>query len=204
MKLLRGMAILFSGFLLLGCAAGGISSLPLRYEPSKELPSLQQKIGPTVALAPFKDERADTLYIGRHTPLHGRSTYYKSEPFPLETAIRDPLQEVLLKKGLKTMTIPAWDGRPESLTAIDADSVLMIQIKKFWTEGQDDLFLRTSIKTSVHLTIHLGVKKEGKAFMKNVEIEREKTVFGGGSEQIGQMVNEILTDVFDAFLSNPY
>ena len=189
---------------LLGCATGGVRSLPLRYEPSKEFPSLQQKIGPTVALAPFNDERADTLYIGLHTPFQGRTSYYKSEPFPLETAIREPLQEVFLKKGLMTMTLPAWDGSPESLKTIGADSVLMIQMKKFWSEGKDDLFLRTSIKSSVHLTIHLGVKREGKVFTKNVEVEREKTVFGGGSEQIGRMINEILTDVFDAFLLNPY
>jgi hypothetical protein len=204
MKQLRWFPVFLLGLILFGCAAGGVYSLRLRYEPSKELLSLQQKMGPVVAIAPFIDERADTLYIGLHTPFQGRAMYYKSDPFPLEAAIREPLQEVLLKKGLKTTVLSAWDGRPESLKAIDADSVLMIQIKKFWIEGKDDLFLRTSIKASVHLTIHLGVKKEGKAFTKNVEVEREKTVFGGGSEQIGQMINEILTDVFDAFLLNPY
>jgi uncharacterized lipoprotein YajG len=204
MMQLRWFPVFLLSFILFGCAAGGVSTLNLRYEPSKELPSLEQKMGPTVAMAPFKDERTDTLYIGVHTPFQGRTRYFKSEPFPLETAIRESLQEVLMKRGLKTTSIPAWDGRPESLKTIDADSVLMIQIRKLWVDGRDDLILRTSIKASVHLTIHLGVKKEGKAFTKNVEVEREKTVFGGGTEHIGQMINEILTDVFDTFLLNPY
>jgi hypothetical protein len=102
------------------------------------------------------------------------------------------------------VTAQNWDGSPESLKQIEADSVLMIHINKFWLEAKDDLVFRTTIKASVHLSIHLGVKREGKAFTRNVEIEREKTVFGGGAEHIGQMMNEILTDVFDAFLLNPY
>ncbi len=204
MKRLHWFSILLLGFFLFGCATSGTYSLRPRYESSKEFSSLQQKVGPKIAFAPFKDERPDSLYIGQYTPVQGAARYYKSEPAPLETAMMEALNDVLLKRGLRTMSIPSWDGTPESLRNIGADSILLIQIKRFWVEGKDDLLFRTSINTSIHLVIHLGVKKEEKVFTRNVEVEREKTVFAGGPEHMGQMVNEILTDVFDALLSNPY
>jgi len=204
MRFIRWSVLSIVALSLLGCATGGVQSLPVRYEPSKEFPYLQQKLGPTVGLAPLKDDRPETLYIGLHNMGRGVSTYYKSEPFPLEMAVRESLNEALTKKGLKTVFIQNWDERPESLKQIETESVLMIHIKKFWVEGKDDLLFRTTIKTSVHLVIHLGVKKEGKVFTRNVEVEREKSVLGGGTEHIKQVMNEILTDVFDTFLSNPY
>jgi hypothetical protein len=204
MKRHRWVSLFLFSLFLFGCATGGTYSLRPRYEPSKEFPSLQQKMGSKIAFAPFKDDRPDTLYIGQHTFAQGASRYYKCEPAPLETALLEVLNDVLLKKGLRTMSLPNWDGVPESLRNIGPDSILLIQIKRFWVEGKDDLLLRTRIKASVHLVIHLGVKKEEKVFTRNVEVEREKTVFAGGPEHMGQMVNEILTDVFDALLSNPY
>jgi len=75
----------------------------------------------------------------------------------------------------QTTPISEWDGKPESLKELDADSVLMIQIKQFWIEGSGAAF-RTNAKTSINLVIHLGVKKEGKVFSKNVEVNREATL----------------------------
>jgi len=203
MRSYRWFVILFLGFLILSCAKARTYSLYLRYQPVKEFPSLRQKIGPTLGIVPFKDERSDTLLIGIHTPLQGVSSYYKSDPFPLEKAIRDSLTEVLSRKGLKIVPVSAWDGNPESLKAIEADSVLMIQIKTFWTEAKAVHF-KTNTKTSAHFVIHLGVKKEGKAYTKNVTVEKEMTVFRLKPENVEQTANEILTEVFDGFLSDPY
>ena len=55
--------------LIPACAPGATYSLYLRYQPAKDFPSLQQKIGSNLGIAPFKDERSDTLYIGHHTSL---------------------------------------------------------------------------------------------------------------------------------------
>ena len=203
MRSYRWFVILFLGFLILSCAKARTYSLYLRYQPVKEFPSLRQKIGPTLGIVPFKDERSDTLLIGIHTPLQGVSSYYKSDPFPLEKAIRDSLTEVLSRKGVKIVPVSAWDGNPESLKAIEADSVLMIQIKTFWTEAKAVHF-KTNAKTSAHFVIHLGVKKEGKAYTKNVTVEKEMTVFRLKPENVEQTGNEILTEVFDSFLSDPY
>ncbi len=203
MRSYRWFVILFLGFLILSCAKARTYSLYLRYQPVKEFPSLRQKIGPTLGIVPFKDERSDTLHIGIHTPLQGVSSYFKSDPFPLEKAIRDSLTEVLSRKGLKIVPVSTWDGNPESLKAIEADSVLMIQIKAFWTEAKAVHF-KTNAKTSAHFVIHLGVKKEGKAYTKNVTVEKEMTVFRLKPENVEQTGNEILTEVFDSFLSDPY
>jgi hypothetical protein len=113
------------------------------------------------------------------------------------------LTEVLSLQGVKTIPISSWDGRPESLKTIETDSVLMIEIKKFWTEGRAVHF-KTNVMTSIHFVIHLGVKKEGKVFTKNVTVEKEMTVLRWTPEKVEQTVNEILAGIFDSFFSDPY
>jgi len=205
MKSYRWWLMISLCFFILSCTKAGTYSLSLRYQPMKEFPSLQQKIGSTLGMVPFKDERSDKLYIGIHTPLHlqGVSSYFKSEPFPLEKAIMDSLHHTLSLYGVKTISISDWDMKPESLKNMEADSVLMIEIKKFWTEGKAAL-LRTNAKTSVHFIFHLGVKKEGKVFTRNVEVEKEETLARLTQERVEETVNRILTDILDSFFSNPY
>jgi hypothetical protein len=203
MKLIRWLFILSLGFFVLGCAKTGTHSLSLRYQPVKEFSSLQTKVGPTLGMAPFKDERPDTLYIGLHTNLQGNSDYFKSHPFPLERAIMESLPDALSRYGVKTIPISNWDGKPESLKNMETDSVLMIEIKRFWTEGKASAF-RTTMKTTVQCVIHLGVKKEGKVFTRNVEVEKEMTVARSTPEKVEAMINQILTDIFDSYFSNPY
>jgi uncharacterized lipoprotein YajG len=79
----------------------------------------------------------------------------------------------------------------------------MVEIKRFWIEGRAVPF-KTNVKTSIHFVVHLGVKKEGKVFTKNVAVEKEMAVFMFSPEKVEQTVNEILTDIFDAFFSDPY
>jgi len=203
MKSIRWLFILSLGFFVLGCAKTGTHSLSLRYQPVKEFSSLQTKVGSTLGMAPFKDERPDTLYIGLHTNLQGNSDYFKSHPFPLERAIMESLSDALSRYGVKTIPISNWDGKPGSLKNMETDSVLMIEIKRFWTEGKASAF-RTTMKTTVQCLIHLGVKKEGKVFTRNVEVEKEMTVARSTPEKVEAMINQILTDIFDSYFSNPY
>ena len=203
MRSIRFLILISLGIFIFGSAKAGTYSLFLRYQPLKEFSSLQTKIGSTLAMAPFKDERPDTLYIGVHTNLQGDSSYFKSNPFPLEKAIKESLSDVLSRYGVKVVSIPNWDGRPESLKDIDADSVLMIEIKRFWTEGKASPF-RTSVRTMVQLVIHLGVKKEGKVFTRNVEVEKEMMVARSTLQKVETIMNQILTDIFDSYFSNPY
>ena len=203
MKSIRFLIFLSLGIFVFGCAKIGTHSLYLRYRSVEEFPSLQQKIGSTLAIAPFKDERTDTLYIGVHTNLQGDSSYFKSHPFPLERAIAESLSNALLNYGVKTISISNWDGKPESLRNMETDSVMMIEIKRFWTEGKAYTF-RTIVRTTVQCVIHLGVKKEGKVFTRNVEVEKEMTVARSTPEKVEDMINQILTDIFDSYFSNPY
>ena len=203
MKSVRWLFILSLGFFILGCAKAGTHSLFLRYEPVKEFSSLQQKIGSTLAMAPFKDERPERYYIGLHTNLQGDSSYFKSQPFPLDIAVKESLSKALSRYGVKTVPIPNWDGKPESLKNMETDSVLMIEIRRFWTEGKTSLF-RTKVKTIVQFVIHLGVKKEGKVFIRNVDMEKEITEARSTPEKVEAMLNQILTDVFDSYFSSPY
>ena len=203
MKAARFSLILLFGFSLLNCAGGRNSILYLQYQPQRDFPSLREKFGATLGMAPFQDDRPDTLYIGIQTPLQGVSSYFKSDPFPLKKEIEDSLSQALSRHGIKTVPIPDWDGKPESLKDLTTDSILMIQINKFWTEGRAQIF-RTIIKTSIELVIHLGVKKEGKVFTRSVEIEKEMTVARSTPERVEKTINQMLTDIFDVYFSKSY
>lgn len=202
MKSRRWLLVILMVFVF-GCAKGGTHLIRVQYQPLKEFPSLSGKIGPTLGLVPFRDERQDQLYIGTHTPYEGPSSYFKSDPFPLNQAIMDSISNTLSRFGVKTVSVLNWDGKPESLKAIEADSVLVVEIKRFWTEGKAGAF-RSIAKTSIHLIIYLGVKKEGKVFTRNVEIAREGTYARLTPKRVEAMVNQVLTEIFDAFFSNPY
>jgi hypothetical protein len=54
------------------------------------------------------------------------------------------------------------------------------------------------------MIIHLGVKKEGKVFTRSVDSEKELTVPRSTPERVEAMINEMLTEIFDAYFSNPY
>jgi hypothetical protein len=197
------ISVLFLITFALDWAEAKTYPLSLRYQPTKEFHSLQQKFGSTLGIAPFKDERQETSHIGVHVPFQGLMTHFESNPFPLEKALQESLINALSRVGMKVVSVSNWDGTPESLKNIDTDSVLMIEIKKFWTEGQASLF-NTNIKTRIQLTIHLGVKNEGAVFTKNNEIEKEMTVSRSTPARVETIINQILSDIFDTFLSSPY
>jgi len=190
-------------FSILSCAKGGTYSLYVQYQPIREFPSLQQKLGATLGVAPIRDQRSDTLYIGHHTSFRGVSSYFKSDPFPLEDAIKESLSQAVSRYGVKTVPVSDWDGKPESLKNMEVDSILVVEIKRFWTEGRAVAF-RTKVSTSVSLIIHLGVKKEGKVFTRNVYVGKEMTVARLTPERAEVTINQILTEIFDNFFSNPY
>jgi len=202
LKVLSSLVLFFIIFVV-DCAEANTYSIPLRYQPMKEFPSLRQKFGSTLSVAPFKDERQEKSFIGVHFPVRGSTTYFESNPSPLEKALQESLSNALSKFGMKIVPISNWDKTPESLKNIDTDSILMIEIKKFWTEGRASLF-GTTIKTTVQLVIHLGVKHESKVFMRNADIEREITVPRSTPERVEAIFNQILTDIFDAYFSSPY
>ena len=203
MNICRWMIVLVLSLFISCCTKAGTYSLHLQYQPSKEFQSLQKKIGPSLGIAPVKDERQETFYIGINNPIQGLPQRFKSEPFPLEKAIADSLSGALAGYGIKTIPVSGWDGSPESLKDMETDSVLLVEIKRFWAEGKAAPF-QGNLKTSIHFVFHLGVKKERKVLTKNVEVEREMTFFSVTPERVGTMVNQILTDIFDNFLTNPY
>ncbi len=189
--------------LMMGCAKAGTYLIHVQYQPMKEFPSLQEKIGPTLGLVPIKDERPDQLYIGSHTHYRGSKSYFKSDPFPLDRAMTDSVSQSLSRFGVKTVPTTQWDGNPRSLSLIETDSILMIELKRFWLEGWSGGF-RTTVKTSAHLVIYLGVKKEGKVYTRNIEVEKENTWPRITPERVATLINQTLTDMFDGFFTNPY
>ncbi len=203
MKAFRWLSILFLGLILFSCAKGGTSRLSVLYVPAKEFPNLQSKIGPDLAIAPFKDERPEPLYIGYYAPITGNYMYYRSEPYPLESALMTSLSQVLSHRGIKTLPVPAWNGKTDSLKTLDADSVLSVEIKKFWIEGRATV-LGTDITASIALLVHLGVKKEGRVITRNIDLERKTKDVRLTPAFAQQILNQMLTEVFDTFLSNPY
>ncbi len=195
------------GFILslfiIGLALGQTYPTNIRYQSVKEFPSLQEKIGSVLGIAPFKDDRPDKPYVGHQASFRRVSNYFKSEPFPLEEAISDSFSKAISRSGVKTIPIHNWDRKAESLKNVEADSILMIEIKRFWTEGITT-GRGTKVVTSIYLVIHLGVKKEGKVFTKNVYVMKERTIPVLTPDEVEQILNRNLARTFDDFLSNPY
>ena len=175
----------------------------IRYQSVRQFPSLQEKIGSILGIAPFKDDRSDKLYVGRQTSFQKVSNYFKTEPLPLEKAISDSLSKAISRSGAKTVPIHNWDGKAESLKNMEADSILTMEIERFWTEGIT-AGRGTKAITSIYLVIHLGVKKEGKVFTRNVYVMKERTVPALTPDEVEQTLNQNLDRTLDDFLSNPY
>jgi hypothetical protein len=112
--------------------------------------------------------------LGLHEPLAGSYTYFKSDPSPLEKAIHDSLLRVLPPYGVKVVSVPSWDGSPESLASLETDSILFIEIKKFWIEGHASL-TGTKVRVQPHC-LSFRCEKGRKVFTRNVELEREVTL----------------------------
>ena len=176
----------------------------IRYQSSwEEFPSLRNKIGSIIGIAPFRDDRSEKLYVGHQSGLRSVSNYFKSEPFPLEKAISDSLSQAVSRLGMKTVPIHDWDGKAESLKSMGVDSVLAIEITRFWTEGMA-AGNATKVITSVYLTIRLGVKKEGRVFTKRAYVMKERTIPTLTPEEVERTLNRNLAGILDDFLFNPY
>lgn len=201
-------------FFIVSLALGQTYPTHIRYQPGREFPSLRRKIGSTLGIAPFKDDRADKPYVGHQTAIRvasrrrstqslQSSTYFKSEPFPLKKAIIDSLSEAVSRSGVKVIPLSDWDRKPESLKNAAADSILMIEIKSFWTEGIAEA-LGTKLITSIYLVMYLGVKKEGKVITRYVYVTKEDKVAVLTPAEVEQILNRNLSRTLDDFLSNPY
>jgi hypothetical protein len=102
---------------------------------------------------------------------------------------------------LKIVPVSTWDGKQDSLKSIEADSVLMIEIERFWIEGRT-IARRTDVNTSIYLTLYLGLKKEGKVLTQRAYVAKEKILNQLMPEKIEQMINQALTEILDSYFSN--
>ena len=202
MKAFRWASILLLSLFVIHCSQGGRAYLFLRYQPLETFSTLREKTGATLGMAPIQDNRKDTLYVGFYAPYQGNYTYFKSDP-PLDSVISESLAHVLPPYGIKVSSAPRWDGNPESLPSLDTDSILLIKINQFWIEGKSSFF-QADVLASVRLTTHLGVKKEGKVFTRNIEAERQMTVARFTPGKAEELLNQRLREIFDAYCSNPY
>jgi len=174
----------------------------IQYQSAEKFPSLTQEVGLTVGIPPFKDTYLDGSYVG-HYFYRRVSTYLKCEPLPLEEAIRDSLLQFLPLHGIEAVPISNWDGKEESLKNIETDSILMIEIRRFWAEGTVH-GRGANINTSIYLIIRLGVKKEGKVFRRDMYTIKEDSMDGLTPDAMEQVINQTLTEILDTYFSNPY
>jgi hypothetical protein len=178
-----------------------IHSLRIEYLPQQVFPSLQQKIGSTIGIAPVRDGRQGRRYIG-HYSYGGVSNYFKCEPFPLEVAIRDTLSAALSRSGIRTVLISNWDRKKESLKDAEADAILSVLIDRFWVEGRTAP--APKLETTLYLSFRLGVKKEGVVFTKRVYFGTNETVTRFTPERMERAVQQAVASVFESFFSDPY
>jgi hypothetical protein len=131
--------------------------------------------------------------------------YLQSDPLALKEALRETLSGALGRCGLETVSVPTWDGKADSLSNIETDSVLVVDIKRFWGEGVSATLGRstsTKMYMSIYLTMRLGVKREGRVFTSYVFGGKEMSLTQGVPERIEETMNQILGEGLDACFSS--
>ncbi len=178
-------------------------SLHIRYEPQKPFPLLQHQVGPVMGIGPIKDIQTHRRYIGHSLSAKMVSFRFESDPFPLEKAILEALSTTLPRFGVKIIPVSRWDGRTETLKQQECDSILKIDIQRFWAEGRVAKGMNV-IRTSIYLIFQLGVKKQDRVFKKDFYMSKEKTISEFTPEEVEQAINLVFTEILDDFFSNPY
>jgi len=205
-----GLFIFFTSSFIINCAWGETLSIRLQYQPLRKIPSLQKKLGSTLGIAPFQDQRGDKQHIGHTISPRKGTNYFKSDPFPLESAIVKFLSQLFSHYEVKTVLVSNWDGKLEAIKNIEADSIMRVKIKRFWAEGRTPSFrtsrrtvsFETIVNTSIYLIIDLGVKKKNKVFTRDIYIGKEMTVAILTAEKIEETINQIMSEIFGDFFSN--
>jgi len=178
-----------------------IYTINIRYQDAKQFPSLNQNIGQTIAFAPFSDSRRGRQYIGHQMSARKIPSYFISEPLPLENAISEFFFEALSNSGIRPILVPSWDGKSGMLKDLETDSILKINIRRFWIEAAP-AGRRTRVNTSVYFDIFLGVKKENRVFTQNMYIGKEMMDDNFTPERLEQFINRTLGDIFEDFFES--
>lgn len=192
----------FLSLLLVGFATAGDYPVHIQYQRTDTFPPCK-KIGATLGLSPIRDRRLDQGHVGRYVTPQRMTSYLYSIPAPLGKAIEGALAQCFSRKGIKVMLGSTWDGKKESLKSVETDSVLMIEVERFWTEETNlNAVGRPNTNTSIYLTIHLGIKREGRVITRQIFTSKGMILYPFSPDGIEQMVNRTLADLFDSFLSS--
>jgi len=187
-------------FLWVGSAFGKDYPVHIQYERTDTFP-LCKKIGATLALSPIRDRRLDQGHVGRYVTPQRTASYLDSIPAPLGKAIEEALAQCFSRKGIKVTLGSRWDGKKESLKSVETDSVLLVEVDRFWTE-ETNAIGRLNTNTSIYLTIHLGIKKEDTVITRQIFTSKGMIVYPFSPDGVEEIVNRTLADIFDSFLSS--
>jgi len=179
-----------------------IHSLNIHYWDVDKIPSLDQKMGATVAIAPFKDTRRNRQHIGQHLTRGQASGYFRSEPFPLEKSLQDFFVAALQNSGVKVFFMSAWNGKLEDLKSLETDSVLKVLIKRFWIKAETAAG-RTRVNMWVYLDMLFGSKKLDKVFTQSVYVG-EETIYGPefSPQTLTNSTNQTLRNIVESFFGS--
>ena len=181
-----------------------IHLLPIYYGGGDKFPSLAQKTGVTMAIAPFEDTRRERRYIGQQTTQGQVSAYFRSEPFPLEKSIQEFFIAALNNSSIDPILTSAWNGKRKGPTSLKNDSILKVRINRFWIKADTERGgRRTRIYTWVYLDLLLGLKKQDNVLSQSVYVGEESLYGPEFSPQIlTDSLNQTLRNVVDAYLGS--
>lgn len=114
------------------CAIDREFQVGLTYWPSTALRSYYTfKEPPSIALAPFTDNRAERkLLFKRYNNLGGEDFYYlRGER--LDTEFAASIKRGLEEAGVKVIDIPSWDRSADGFTAMTVNGILTGTIEEF-------------------------------------------------------------------------
>jgi hypothetical protein len=180
-----------------------IHPIRLWYQTENPLPDLTHVLGGTAGIAPLKDIRRNRRYIGHSVSARGVEAYFKSDPVPLKRALYGCLSDALSSRGVEVVSSANWDGTVEMLKDMEVDSIIQVDIRRFWTEGRS--WGRNPIlDTSIYLSVRVAVKSEKSVYTRNLYMIKEGSFRELTPADVEQAFNRALRELLDDFLSNPY
>lgn len=190
------LLFLLGGMALTACATGGqtvfvnLSYLKGEKKPSSSLPS--------VAVAPFEDERHTKELLGRRIYLSGSEDKVQAAVSSVGSAVAEALAEALRTQAVAVVPLSPLSEEP---TATGLDYLIRGKIVDLWAEAISHP-VKTRISVRMQLSIEVKNLRKGTMTTHTVKSESTPVVVFFSVSAFQKAINETLTEGIDRLVAD--
>ena len=198
MSIRRLFVLCLSGLLFTGCVGQGETvPIHLKIPPGGAAERLAE--GLTVAVVPFEDKRGETHRLGRRQHVFGGETYFALQGERPGETIAQAFAESLSRRGWRASMVKSGETL-QSKSEAGPDVIINGQIHELTANADSKLF-RTNVTVKGKMTIEAKNTKDGSVVRFNKNGTREQTVPWFSPDAVQDVLNTMLQESVDQFLS---